>query len=102
VLILPEQIGEYHDDFREYFYSRGQWFFAVLALMIVVDLLDTLLKGRGYYSRHAMPYNVRAGIYFVLSLLAIKVKRPWFHAFFAIFVLVYEVGFILLMYRTLS
>jgi hypothetical protein len=30
VLILPEQIGEYHDGFREYFYARGQWFFAAL------------------------------------------------------------------------
>lgn len=26
VLILPEQIGEYQ-GFRDYFYSRGQWFF---------------------------------------------------------------------------
>lgn len=101
VLILPEQIGEYHDGYRDYFYSRGQWFFAVLALMFAVDLVDTLLKGHDYYSRHAVSYDVRAGLYIALSLVAIKLKRPWFHAFFVIFALVYEVGFILMLYRTL-
>jgi len=100
VLILPEQIGEYN-GYRDYFYSRGQWFFSVLAVMIVVDLADTLLKGRDYYNRHPVSFDIRTGIYLALSLAAIKVKRPWFHAFFAIFAIVYEVGFILLMYRTL-
>ena len=101
VLILPEQIGDY-DGYRGYFYLRGQWFFALLALMFVVDLMDTLLKGREHYSRHAAPYKVRAGIYVVLSLIGIKLKRPWFHAFFAMFAIAYEAVFILLMYRTLS
>jgi len=101
VLIFPDQIGEY-DGYRGYFYSRGQWFFAVLALTIVVDLGDTLLKGSAYYHRHEMTYNIRAALYLVLSLLAIKIKRPWFHVFFAVFAVAYEVGYILLMYRTLS
>jgi hypothetical protein len=101
VLILPREISEY-DGYRDYFYSRGQWFFAVLALTIFVDLGDTMLKGRDYYSRHAVSYDIRATLYFILSLIAIKFKRPWFHAFFAVFALIYEVGFILMLYRTLG
>lgn len=42
-----------------------------------------------------------AGVYFVLSLIAIGFKRPRFHAFFAVLALAYEVGYILIMYRTL-
>jgi hypothetical protein len=70
--------------------------------MFVVDVMDTLLKGREYYSRHALAYDVRAAIYFALCLLAIKIRRPWFHAFFAVFAVVYETAYILLMYRSLS
>jgi hypothetical protein len=101
VLILPDQIGDY-DGYRGYYYSRGHWFFALLTLMFIVDPLDTLMKGKDYYSRHAMAYNVRSAAYLLLSLIAIKYKRPWFHAFFVIFATVYEIGFILLMYRTLA
>lgn len=101
VMILPEQIGDY-EGYRGYFYLRGQWFFALLALMFVVDQVDTLMKGRDYYLRHAVPFSVRAVIFIALSLIAIKVKRPWFHACFVVFAIVYEAAFILLMYRTLS
>src|SRR5271165_5648653 len=38
----------------------------------------------------------------LLYLLAILIKRPWFHAAFAIFALLYEIAFILEMYRTIG
>jgi hypothetical protein len=101
VLILPEQISDYN-GFRDYYYARGRWFFALLAVMFVIDLADTLLKGKQYYYRHAIPFDLRTGLYLGLCLIAIPVKKPWFHAFFAVFALVSEVTFILLMYRTLG
>jgi hypothetical protein len=101
VLILPEELSDYN-GFRDYFYSKCQWFFALMAIMVVIDVADTLLKGHQYYQRHALPYSIRAGIFVTLSLIATRVRRRWFHAAFAIFALVYEVVFILLMYRTLG
>lgn len=100
-LMVPEQIGEY-DGFKGYFYSRRQWIFALLAMLFVADVVDTLLKGRGYFNQLGLAYEIRNSAYVALSLLAIAIKRPWFHAAFAVFALVYEIGFILEMYRTIG
>ncbi len=63
---------------------------------------DTIIKGHDYYYRHQLAYNSRAAAYVLLCLIAIKVRRPWFHAAFAVFALAYEIAFILEMYRTIG
>jgi hypothetical protein len=100
-LFIPDQIGEY-DGFKGYYYSRRQWIFATMALLFVADIADTLIKGRDYFNRLGVAYEIRAVVYLALSLLAIKIKKPWFHAAFAIIALVYEIAFILERYRTMT
>jgi len=100
-LFFPEQIGEY-DGFKGYFYSRRQWIFALMAALFVADIVDTLLKGPAYFHRLGYAYDIRTAAFLVLSLLAILIKRPWFHAAFAVFALLYEIAFILEMYRTIG
>jgi hypothetical protein len=100
-LFFPDQIGDY-DGFKGYFYSRRRWIFGFMAGLFVVDLFDTIIKGHDYYYRHQLAYNTRAAAYVLLCLVALKVRRPWFHAAFAVFALVYEVAFILEMYRTIG
>jgi hypothetical protein len=100
-LFFPEQIGEY-DGFKGYYYSRRRWIFSLMALLFVADIVDTLVKGQSYFSRLGVAYDIRTAAYLLLSLIAIKVSRSWFHAAFAVFALVYEIGFILEIYRTIG
>jgi hypothetical protein len=43
-LLFPDSMEEY-TGYRDYFISRRKWFFGILALVHVVDVMDTLLKG---------------------------------------------------------
>jgi hypothetical protein len=63
------------------------------------DVVDTLFKDG---SRHGTSYNVRAELYSSLSVIAMRFKRVWFHAFFAVFALTFEVRLIMLMYKALT
>ncbi len=42
-LLFPDSMEEY-TGYRDYFISRRRWFFGILALVYVVDFIDTLLK----------------------------------------------------------
>ncbi len=98
-LFFPDQIGDY-DGFRGYYYSRRQWIFAIMAVLVVADIIDGFIKGREYFKWLGPVYEFRTGAYLILSLLAIKIKRPWFHATFAVFALICEIVLILVRYRT--
>jgi hypothetical protein len=100
-LFFPEQIGEY-DGFEGYYYSRHQWIFALMALLFVADVIDGLIKGRDYFIRLGPAYAIRTVIYILLCLLAIRVKKPWFHASFAVFAVLYEIAYILERYWTMG
>ena len=47
-LLFPDNIAEY-SGYEDFFISRRKWFFGLLGLTYVFDLVDTLLKGRAYY-----------------------------------------------------
>jgi hypothetical protein len=59
-LLFPDDLRDYKGGFEEYFYSRKKWFFSVLALSFVADVVDTLIKGKpiscnsGWNTRCAM------------------------------------------------
>lgn len=48
-LRFPEDLKEYK-DFRDYYYASGKWFFVPLAFVFLLDLGDTLIKGRKYFT----------------------------------------------------
>ena len=100
-LFFPDQIAEY-DGFKGYYYSRHQWIFAVMALLFVADVGDSIIKGRQYFLQLGPPFAIRTAAYLAFSLLAIRVKKPWFHATFAIFAVLYEIAYILERYWTMG
>jgi hypothetical protein len=100
-MFFPDAIGDY-DGFKGYFYSRRPWIFALMALLYLADIADTLIKGSGYLRQLGLAYQIRTSAYVVLSLVAIKVKNPWFHATFAVLALLSEIAFILELYRTIG
>jgi len=99
-IIFPDSL-EGHVDYREYFYSRRHWFFAVLAVVYLVDLGDTWIKGRAYFDEFGPEYIVRNVSYVVLCILAIGTRKAWFHGAFATLGLVYQLSWIARQFETL-
>ncbi len=91
--VFPESAAEY-PSYREYFYSRRHWFFALLIVVYTVDLVDTWIKGADYFRSLGMEYIMRNTAHIALCLIAIVVRNPKFHAFFAVAALAYQVSWI--------
>ncbi len=99
-LFYPDEMAEY-DGYRGYFYSRRLWIFTLMALLFVADIIDTIIKGSEYRAHLGLFFDLRTGAYILLSLLALKIRSPRFHAFFAVFALAVEVLNILKLYLTI-
>ena len=93
-LMFPDEMSDY-SSYEDYFYSRKQWFFGLMALLFVVDVGDTLIKGLPYLRFLGFVYYFRTVALMVMSLAAIKINNRTFHAAFVVIALICEVGFIL-------
>ncbi|CAN7379315.1 hypothetical protein LJR168_002297 [Pseudoxanthomonas sp. LjRoot168] len=99
-LVFPESLADgvgYHD----YYYGRRRWFFGLLAVMFVVDIGDTLIKGAAYAQQLGPEYWVRNTMYIAGSLAAIATRNPRYHAIFAVTALLYELSWIWRRYEIL-
>ena len=74
-LLFPDDMKDYA-GFQDYFMSRRQWFFGILALINVVDILDTLLKGRAYFESFGLEYPIETAAHIVLCGVAIADGEP--------------------------
>jgi hypothetical protein len=100
-LLFPDNVDEY-GGYEEYFISRRRWFFGLLALTFVFDLVDTLLKGEAHFERYGIEYLVRTPAAVALCVAAMVVANRRFHAAFLAASLVYQVSWILRLFRTLA
>lgn len=93
-LFYPTEMNEYN-SYRDYFYSRQRWIYSMMALVFLADIGDTAIKGSAYWHRLGPMYDIRVASFLLFAIAAIWIKRPWFHAFFAIFATLYEIAYIL-------
>lgn len=100
-LLFPEEMADYK-GFQDYFYSRKRWIFSLMALLFLVDVGDTLLKGLPYFEALGPVYYLRTFSCLLLSLLAIKLDNRQFHSFFVVFALLCELIFILTAHLTMG
>ncbi|WP_434212005.1 hypothetical protein [[Pseudomonas] boreopolis] len=98
--MFPENIDEYA-DWRDYFYRRRHWFFGLLALAYLVDLGDTLVKGRAYFAGFGPEMWLRSLAYAAFSLMAMATANPRYHAIFAVAGLAYQLAFIVRQFERL-
>lgn len=96
-LLFPEDISDYN-DWQDYFLSRRVWFFGVLAVVYLFDLVDTWLKGASYAHALGVEYIARSVVFVILSLIAMRTRDKRFHATFAVLGLFYEASYILRLY----
>ncbi|HTQ30087.1 MAG TPA: hypothetical protein VMI53_02660 [Opitutaceae bacterium] len=67
-----------------YFLSRRKWFFGILALIFIADIVDTLSKGQVYFASLGAEYVIHATAYIVLCVIAMFVRNKKFHGTFVI------------------
>lgn len=101
-ILFPDDISEY-DGFRGYFFSRRKWFFGILGFTIILDVIDTLIKGQQYFmSQGVVEYGVRTVVEICLCAIAAYVKNERFHLAFVIACLIYQASWILRLYGVLA
>lgn len=93
-ILYPDDLKDYK-GYEDYFYSRKKWFFGILAMCFLADIVDTAIKGEHYFLFAKTEYYIRIVSHVSLCLLAIKMKNKRFHAFLVISLIAYELFFIL-------
>ena len=93
VMLFPDSLASV-GDMQRHFYQNHRWFFALAAILPVVDAADTLLKGWEHFISQGVIYPITIMVIFICSVIAAVTKDERFHAFFAIFFLAYILAFI--------
>ena len=89
-VLFPDDLREY-EGYKEYYYSRRGWIFGFMSLLFLADIGDTLLKGISYYKHLGIEYTAQIVTHFLLCILAIKIKKEWYHKGLVIVFLLYNI-----------
>jgi hypothetical protein len=100
-LLFPDQMSDY-TGFEHYFESSKRWFYGLLALTFLVDVGDTLIKGKDYFLSLGPEYPVRQAVFFCLSVCAIFIPGKRYQAIFVTAAIFYLVTWILRSYDLLQ
>lgn len=82
-LLFPDRMDEY-DGFSDYFHARQHWFYGLLAVIFIGDVVDTALKGSEHLAMLGPLYIPRQVILAALALAATWIRSPRFHLGFVI------------------
>ncbi|WP_199555658.1 hypothetical protein [Sandaracinobacteroides hominis] len=100
-LLFPDNLQEYQ-DFQDYFLSRRRWIFGFMALSCVLDVGDTLLKGRSYFQHLGSPYIAHCVAFFAIAAIGATSRNPRVHAALVATALFLQAGYFFLMYDRIS
>jgi hypothetical protein len=100
-LLFPDSMHGY-DSYEDYFYSRRAWFFGLQAIISLLDVIDTLIKGESHFARFAQEYLIRTPVLMILCIVAARTTSRRFHALFVTITLVYQVSWIFRLFDTLG
>ena len=93
-LLFPDSMQDYR-SYEDYFYEQRGWFFGLLAVTYLLDIIDTLLKGEAHFARFGNEYLIRTPVMVGLCIAAILSRDRRFHmAFVACAVLASITGLI--------
>ena len=88
-ILYPDDLQGY-DGYEDYFYSRKNWFFGLLILCFLADIIDTAIKGATYFNLLNTEYYIRTACHVILCLMAIKTKNRIFHTALPIIFILYN------------
>ena len=101
VLLFPDDIKEYQ-GYEDFFMSRRAWFFGFFALTVIFDIFDSGLKGWDYLTTFDLEYAIQVPVSLALCGLAIYSKNRRFQLIFAIVQILYQLSWVIRLFRTVS
>ena len=100
-LLFPDSMQDYA-GYEDYFYARRAWFFGLLAVTYLLDVIDTFMKGEAHFARFAREYLVRTPILVALCVVAVRTASRRFHVLFVAATLAYQLSWIFRLFDTLD
>lgn len=96
-LLFPDKMDDY-DGYGDFFFRRRKWFFGLLALTFVFDVVETLIKGAPYFDTIGIEYLVQVPIGLAICALAIRSSNPRFHLGLVLVHLAYQAFWIAVLF----
>jgi hypothetical protein len=100
-LLFPDSMADYV-GYEDFFISRRRWFFGLLAVSYLFDIIDTLIKGEAHFARFGSEYLIRTPLFVGLCVVAAITPNRTFQAVFVVFTLIYQVSWILRLFDTIA
>lgn len=88
-------------DFADYFEARRAWFFGLLCLLFLVDIVDTAIKGGEHFRSLGILYPARQLILAAMAVIAMFVGDRRYQTAFVIIALAAQIALILRRYLVL-
>jgi hypothetical protein len=88
-LLSPDNIAEY-DGYEDFFLKRRHWFFGLFGATFVLDAIDTMIKGDGYWNRFEIDYAIQIPFGLLLCAIAIRSAERRVHLAAVLLHLVYQ------------
>ena len=89
-------------DLDAFFYDRRGWFFGFSTLNLVVDLVDSRLKGAENFASLGLEYVVVTALHAVLFVGAMKTRNPVYHWAVGLAILLYQITWAFRHYGTMG
>jgi hypothetical protein len=93
-LLFPTSDDVVVTNWRQHYYANSGKIFALFGLIFAIDLIDTSLKGLGYFWSLGPLYYGSMSMHITLCVIAAITKSPLYHGFFAVFYLIYNLGMV--------
>lgn len=100
-MLFPSSMTDYN-GFKDYFQSRRRTFYTMFALLAVIDLIDTAMKGAQHFEDLGIEYPIQQGIFIALALIALVVHNRTYQIAFVVAALLYKICWIYRLYWVLT
>lgn len=100
-MLFPDEIREYR-GFQDYFSQRRGWFYALLLVLFVIDVIDTLVKGEKYYHHYGIAYPIRQALLIAGAAGGMTFRSPRYDAAYAFCALAAQVIWIAVLFNVLD
>jgi hypothetical protein len=100
-LLFPKDVREY-GSYEGYLLHRRPWFFGLIALMTLMDLADTAIKGASRWQALGAAYPIHTVLMLVIAVLGMTLSGRRAQLLLVAGALAYQIGYFAAEYFTLT
>ena len=100
-LLFPKDVREY-GSYEAYFLDRRPWFFGLLALMTLMDLADTAIKGASRWQALGAAYPIHSVLMLAIAALGVTLRGRRAQILLVAGALIYQICYFAAEYFTLA